>query len=120
MRVVIAVTGGPPRCDPVDELASIGEHDATAARASHPERRSRRPHRRVWQPHMGKPSLVPCGPRGSLIFIFSRHWAFSVQRLDGTCFEATRECVHLMNLRRPSSTSSSAAVYAARSSTRPG
>src|SRR5262249_32511542 len=118
--VIIAVTGGPARRNPVDEVTSIRERDATTMRASHRRRRSRRLHLRVWQPHMRKPRLVPCGPCGSLISVFSRHWAFSVQSLHGTCLEAMRECVHLMNSRRPSSTSSSAAVYAARSSTRPG
>ncbi len=85
--VVVAVTGGPPRRDPVDELASISEHDATAIRVSHRQRRSRRLHLRVWQPDMRKPRFVPCGPRGPLISLFPRHWALSVQSLRRGCLE---------------------------------
>ncbi len=33
VRVVVAVAGGPPRRDAVDQLAPVGEHDAAAVRA---------------------------------------------------------------------------------------
>ena len=60
--MVIAVAGRPPRRDPIDQFASIGQHDAAALRADHRERRARRLHLRVRQPDMGEPCLVPRGP----------------------------------------------------------
>ena len=60
--MVIAVAGRPPRRDPIDQFASIGQHDAGALRADHRERRARRLHLRVRQPDMGEPRLVPRGP----------------------------------------------------------
>ena len=60
--MVIAVAGRPPRCDAIDELASVGEHDAAALRADHRQRRARRLHLRIRQPDMGEPGLVPGGP----------------------------------------------------------
>ena len=77
--MVVAVAGGPPRCDAVDELASIGEHDARAMGAGHEQRRARRLHLRIGQPDMGEPGLIARG-RNSL---FSRHSALSMQSLTG-------------------------------------
>ena len=79
--VVIAVTCGPPRRDPVNQLASIAEHDATAMGASHRQRRSHRLHLRIWQPDVSEPGLIPRRPRSSLLSVFARHWALSMQSL---------------------------------------
>jgi len=79
--MVITVTGGPPRRDSVDQLAPITEHDAGAMRARHGQRRSHRLHLRIGQPDVGEPGLIPRRPRSSLISLFSRHWALSMQSL---------------------------------------
>src|SRR5262249_5085590 len=84
MGVVIAVTGGPPRCDPVDQLASIAEHDATTMGASDGQRRSHRLHLRIRQPDVVEPGLIPGRPRSSLLSLFSRHSALSMPSLR-TC-----------------------------------
>ncbi len=39
VRMIVAVAGGPPRRDAVDQLASVGEHDAAAMGARHRQRR---------------------------------------------------------------------------------
>src|SRR5262245_64441764 len=65
--VVVAVTGGPPRCDPVDQLASVAEHDATTMGASDRQRRSHRLHLRIRQPDVVEPGLIPRGPRSSVL-----------------------------------------------------
>jgi hypothetical protein len=39
MRMVVAVRGGPPRRDPVDEFAAVGEDDPRAVRRDDLERR---------------------------------------------------------------------------------
>ncbi len=60
MRMVVAVAGGPPRGDAVDQLAPVGEIDAAALGARHGERRRRRLHLRVGQPEM-REALEPGG-----------------------------------------------------------
>ena len=60
--VVVAVAGGPPRGNPVDQLAPIAEHDAGAMRARHGQRRSRRLHLRIGQPDVSEPGLIPRRP----------------------------------------------------------
>ena len=52
--MVIAVAGGPPRGDAVDELPPVGEHDAAAARRHHRQRRRRGLHLRIGQPDVGQ------------------------------------------------------------------
>ena len=57
--MVIAVAGRPPGCDPIDEFASVGEHDAAALGTDHRQGRACRLHLRVRQPDMGDPGLIP-------------------------------------------------------------
>ncbi len=59
MRMVIAVAGGPPGRDAVDQLAAVGQRDAAAVGAHHRQRRSHGLHLRIRQPDMVKPGAVP-------------------------------------------------------------
>src|ERR1700751_3061182 len=61
MGMIVAVARGPPGGDPVDELASIAEHEPTAVRAHDWERRPRCAHLRIRQPDMGQPGGIPVG-----------------------------------------------------------
>ena len=47
LRVVVAVTGGPPRRDTVDQAAAVGKFDAHARGGNHRQRRRCRRHLRV-------------------------------------------------------------------------
>src|SRR5262249_35327171 len=81
--MVIAVAGGPPRGDAVDEFAAIGEHDAAALRADDRQRQRRALHLRVGQPDMGEPGLVPIGPDAlafCLAVFFAGHSALPFDR----------------------------------------
>ena len=62
VRMIVAVAGGPPRRDAVDQLAPVGEHDAAALRARDRERRPRGLHLRIGQPDVAEPGLVPVVP----------------------------------------------------------
>ena len=57
--VVIAVTGGPPARDPIDELAAVGEGDARTIRADDRKRRRFGFHLGVRQPDMRQASGEP-------------------------------------------------------------
>src|SRR5258708_2570794 len=59
MRMVVAVAHCPPRCDPVDEFASVGEKDSRTVRPNHRQWRIGGFHLRVRQPEMFYPTLVP-------------------------------------------------------------
>ena len=81
--MVIAVAGRPPGCDPIDELAPVGEHDTAPLGAEHRERRASHLHLRIGQPDMGKPGPVPCGHLACRCAGFpARH---SVLPFDGHC-----------------------------------
>src|SRR5262249_33461485 len=120
MAVVIAVTGGPPRCDPVDQLASIAEHDATTMGASDGQWRSHRLHLRIRQPDVVEAGLIPRRPRSSCSPFFRDIRRFQCKAYGHDGLRSMRGCIHSMNLRPPSSANSNAAVYAVRSSTPPG
>src|SRR5581483_7703122 len=60
--MIVAVTGGPPGRHAVDQLASVGEHDAAAPRAHDRQRRPCGFHLRVGQPDVAQPRRVPVRP----------------------------------------------------------
>ena len=66
--MVVAVAGGPPGRDAVDQLAPVGQHDAAALGARDRQRRPRGLHLRIGQPDMGEPRRVPVGRAARLGF----------------------------------------------------
>ena len=59
MRMIVAVAGGPPRRDAIDEFAPIGEMDARAFGPHHRQRRRRGLHLRIRQPDVFEAGRVP-------------------------------------------------------------
>jgi hypothetical protein len=81
MRMVIAVAGGPPRGDAVDQFAAVGKPDAAALGRGDRKRRRYRFHLRIGQPDMVE--AVPGRRRGGFLLIFAgitRHSALSCHR----------------------------------------
>jgi hypothetical protein len=68
MGVIVAVAGGPPRGDAVDQLAPICQHDAAAPRRHHRKRIARDLHLRIGQPDVGHAGREPGGRGGGLDF----------------------------------------------------
>ena len=65
--MAIAVTGGPPGGNAVDQLAPVCEHDAASLRAGNRQRRARGLHLRIGQPDVGEPGFVPGRRGGGLV-----------------------------------------------------
>ena len=61
VRMVVAVAGGPPRGDAVDQFAAVGQHDAAAVRRGDRKRRRRGLHLRIGQPDVIEAVGVPGG-----------------------------------------------------------
>ena len=61
MGMVVAMAGGPPACDAVDQFAPVGEPDARALRAGDRQWQGSCLHLRIGQPDMGPPGLEPVG-----------------------------------------------------------
>ncbi len=61
MRMVVAMGGGPPAGDAVDQLAPVGQHDARAIGARRGQRRAHRLHLGIGQPDMREAAVVPIG-----------------------------------------------------------
>ena len=79
VRLVIAVAGGPPAGDAVDQFAAVGQHDARALRAHHRQRRRCGLHLGIGQPDVLEAGRIPVGR-----FVFfagiARHLALSYTR----------------------------------------
>ena len=78
--VVVAVTGGPPCGDAVDQFAAVGKRDPAAFGRSHRKRRACGLHLRIGQPDVIDAGRVPVrrGPAYSLVFAgIARHSALS-------------------------------------------
>ena len=92
MRMVVAVAGGPPRGDAVDQLAPVGQHDAAAVRCRDRKRRGRGLHLRIRQPDMVEAGRIPIrlrGPAYPLVFAgIARHSALSCRLKAPLCLPA--------------------------------
>ena len=79
MRMVVAVAGGPPAGDAVDQLAPVGELDPRALRARHRQRRRNGLHLGIRQPDVVDAIRVP-GGRFAVFALFAGHSALSSPR----------------------------------------
>ena len=90
VRMIIAVAGGPPRGDAVDQFAPVGEHDAAALGARDRQRRPRRLHLRIGQPDVVEAGRVPAGRRVAFLLVLPAFGA-SMHR-DGASIMPFGDC----------------------------
>ena len=115
--MVVAVAGGPPGGDAVDQLAPVGEHDAAALGAHHRQRRrapSSSAHRAARCGRARRRTSRAAGP------VIQCVRSASIQSCETAILPVASnghrlECSHSTNSRRRSSASSSARACAARS-----